>query len=423
MGEHQSGNMDAFAGDLSKLWSLHDRPFLHHLTWDWWWWLVMLEDEGGNPSGKQLMILWSTKDNPLVEVNQDAWEPNGRPGLDEHGALNIDGMVCAWWYDGKVMHEPLVAEKCTILSMPDTHPAWPHRKISGDDESGFSQAGEQEISQGGGAVIPLLDQDLSMGLTSDRKQFWLNIERTGLVDSAKSNQKLPSLFKLKMTPSSSVMSTAKHATATYAADMGYDILRLHGCNVSGTIDDLQVAGTAYFQKVKVQAPSVPWYWGVLHLSDGSYIDWFLPHASPTLTARDARPWKKRDIAHIALSQGGLFHDASRNRSEKFSKVTVSKRASESVEGKHSHNPGAPLPVFDIKMWNGRCKIEIEATAVDRANWRFDQPTRGGLTSHLTYNEYPLNVKRIRITDEFGTRSRSDFDWIRGNAEHAWGLLH
>ena len=42
---------------------------------------------------------------------------------------------------------------------------------------------------------------------------------------------------------------------------------------------------------------------------------------------------------------------------------------------------------------------------------------------LTYNEYPLEVKRLEIEDEFGTRKRSDYGWVRGNAEHAWGMLH
>jgi hypothetical protein len=42
---------------------------------------------------------------------------------------------------------------------------------------------------------------------------------------------------------------------------------------------------------------------------------------------------------------------------------------------------------------------------------------------LTYNEYPLEVTRLEIVDEFGTRKRSDYGWVRGNAEHAWGMLH
>ena len=85
--------MQKFEGDLSGLWRLQDREPIHHLTWDWWWWLVMLEDESGNPAGKQLMVLWSTKDNPLVEVNGVEWQPVGRPGIDEDGGIAIEGMV------------------------------------------------------------------------------------------------------------------------------------------------------------------------------------------------------------------------------------------------------------------------------------------------------------------------------------------
>ena len=63
-------------------------------------------------------------------------------------------------------------------------------------------------------------------------------------------------------------------------------------------------------------------WGMLHLDDGSYIDWFVPHVCPTLTAKDSRHWKRRDITHYPLSMGGLFHDVSRQRTEKFSEVRV-----------------------------------------------------------------------------------------------------
>ena len=48
---------------------------------------------------------------------------------------------------------------------------------------------------------------------------------------------------------------------------------------------------------------------------------------------------------------------------------------------------------------------------------------GGLWSHLTYNEYPLNLTRLEIVDESGKRTRRDYGWARGNAEHAWGVLH
>ena len=400
-----NSDMESFTGDLSRMWKLQERPPLNHLTWDWWWWLLMLDDEDGNPSGKQLMVLWSTKDNSKVIVSDTVWEPKGRPGFDDESGIALDGMVCAWWYDGKRMHEPLIKRKCRIITMDDTHSKWP--EVS------------QDSGRGGGAVVPLLDEDLSMGLKSDLSEFWLNLTS----DEQPIPGMVPQSMKFQITPWNDAMSTARHATATYAMNMGYDILRLHGCKVEGSLDDQHVKGTAYFQKVCVQAPSVPWYWGVLHLDDGSYIDWFLPHLSFTITARDNRPWKKRDLSHISLSQGGLFHDARNNRSEKFTNVQIEKEISNRSEGKYGHHPGAPLPSFIIKMWNENTTISIRVDAVDRAHWTFEQPTRGGLTSHFTYNEYPLETKYLKIEDETGIRTHNDYSWIRGNAEHSWGLLH
>ena len=372
--------IEKFEGDLSSLWKLQNLPPIHHLTWDWWWWLVMLDDENGNPAGKQLMVLWSTKDNPLVEVNGYPWKPKGRPGFDEQGSIAMDGMVAAWWYDGKELIEPLVLEESRIIVLAEDHPNWPYEK--------------------GGIVASDTKEEFSMGLHPDENKFWLRLE-TKHGD-----------FDLTMTPWNRAMSSMKVAQAEYGLGMGYGISRLHGTLCEGSIDGKEVQGTSYFQKVCVQAPSPPWFWGVLHFDDGSYIDWFLPHISPTITAKDSRPWKRRDLTHYPLSQGGLFHDANRERTEKFSQVKVDRICNENG-----------LPTFFVHMWNGLTEIRIEAVAVTRAHWTFDQPTRGGLKSHLTYNEYPLNVTRLEIEDEIGIRKRDNWGTIRGNAEHSWGLLH
>ena len=398
-------SLDNFAGDLSRMWKLQEREPLHHLTWDWWWWLLMLDDEDGNPSGKQLMVLWSTKDNPKVSVSGTNWEPKGRPGFDDEGGISLDGMVCAWWYDGKRMYEPYIKHKCRMIVVSDDHPSWP-----GDSKS---------VGSGGGAVVPLTDDDMSMGLKSDLSEFWLNLS----TDEFPDDENVPSKMEFTLTPWNEPMSTARHATATYAMNMGYDILRLHGCKVEGKLDDKEISGTAYFQKVCVQAPSVPWYWGMLHLSDGSYIDWFLPHLSMTVSSRDNKPWKKRDLGHMSLSQGGLFHDAVSQKSLKFSNVRVEKYALNNTEGEHGANPGSKLPGFKVNMWSDDATITLDVEAVDRAHWAFEQPTIGGLVSNFTYNEYPLLVRKLVITDKTGVRTEKNYDWIRGNAEHSWGILH
>ena len=34
-----------------------------------------------------------------------------------------------------------------------------------------------------------------------------------------------------------------------------------------------------------------------------------------------------------------------------------------------------------------------------------------------------SVARIAILDERGLRTIEDYEWVHGNAEHAWGILH
>jgi len=394
--------MQTFEGELERLWTLAEMPPIHRLTWDWWWWLVMIEDPSDPNLSKQLMVLWSTKDTEVIDVGGDEWT-GGRPNFDADGGIAIPGMVAAWWFDGERMWEPLVKTPLRMSAMATSHPLWP------------MSAGVT----GSGAIIPIDERDLSMGLKPKGDEFWLNISP----DKEQVDLGAPANFSLQMRPWTKPMSTARWAHKDYGMGMGYDILRLHGALVKGTIAGEPVQGTAYFQKVCVQAPSPPWYWGMLHASDGTYIDWFLPHVATTITAKDARPWKMRDLPHHSLSNSGLMHDAKRQRSEKFENLTVRKTHGERVEGEHGDWPEAPLPVFEVEMWNGRCKVQIRAEAVARAHWTFDQPTRGRMTSHLTYNEYPLKVTHLKICDEKGERTLSDFSWIRGNAEHSWGLLH
>ena len=378
-----------FEGDFDHLWRIGHRPPIRRLTWDWWWWLIMLD--GGSGPDAQVMALWSTKDTPSIDVNGRPWSNQGRPRSTATRQV-LSGQVCAWYFDGEQMHEPLIQTPCRMAALTDQDPSW----------------GSSGIGSGGGAVVPLVDQDLSMGLASDRSSFWLNLQPPfddGFVGGPRS-------MRFRIEPWTDVLSTLRPASADYALGMGYDILRMHGAKVSGTIDGCATQGTAYFQKVCVQAPAVPWYWGLLHLSDGTYLDWFLPHVSMTMTSLDDRPWRRRDVGHLPLSQGGLLHDASAGRTERFARVEVRKE----------RGPD-DLPIFNVRMWNGRTEVVVEAAASSRAHWSFDQSTWGGLRSHLTYNEYPLEVRHLRITSPEGVRTERDVAWIRGNAEHAWGLLH
>ena len=100
--------MKNFVGDLSSLWRLDTMPAIPRLSW-WWYWAIMYVPDPDNPArSRQLMILWSTKETSAIRVSGHWWRPGSRMSSDEHGGLVVPGMVCAWWYDGKRMFEPLV---------------------------------------------------------------------------------------------------------------------------------------------------------------------------------------------------------------------------------------------------------------------------------------------------------------------------
>ncbi len=391
-----------FSGDYSSLWRLDIMPPLPRLSW-WWWWVILFIPDPDNPSrSRQLMVLWSSKETPAIRVNDHWWKPGSRMRVDENRGHVVPGMVCSWWYDGKEMHEPLLMKECKMFSLDDKHPLWP---IEGNGE-------------GSGAVIPLVDDDLSLGLTKGNKKFWLNLTSS----EAAQKKGAPKSFKAELTPWWGPPSKLTYKNNVFFSDMGYDILRIQGTKASIKIDNEDFEGTGYFQKVSVQAPTSPWFWGMLHFDDGSYLDWFMPHLSFSCLNMDDKPWKFRDIFRNPKIGSGIFHDANRDKTEEFKNCEV-----ELIEPVNEEiltdNDGNKLPKFRVRLWNETTKISLEVRAASRAKWTFDQPTRAGMVSHLTYNEYPLELLRISISDEQGLRTKNDYTWIHGNAEHSWGLLH
>ena len=395
------GSLEKFEGDFSSFWHLDTLPPLRRLSWWWWWWLVIIPDPDRPGRSKQLMVLWSTRDCERIDVSGFDWWGGGRTHTDDDGGIVFPGMIASWWFDGEKVFEPLVLREARMASICADHPLW----------------GAEE-ADGGGAVIPILEDDLSMGLAADRSKFWLKLTS----DEKAISDGSPAKFDLKMTPWNSEISALEYKHNVYAGNMGYDILRIHGTKCSGTIDGKEIEGTAYFQKVTVQAPSIPWFWGMLHFDDGSYLDWWLPHISLSVTAKDSDPWKLRDFTRLPLAGAGMFKDAGRQRTEKFERCEVKLIQPKGKDAEYDSD-GHPLPKFHIRMWNGRTQVGLIVNAVGRAHWSFNQPTRAHMTSHFTYNEYPLKVEQITVLDEKGVRTLDDWDWVHGNAEHSWGILH
>ena len=362
--------------------------------------IVLVPDPSNPRRSRQLMTLWSTKETDAIRVSGHWWKPGSRMHKDEHGGFVIPGMVCAWWYDGERMHEPLAMRECRMAVVSDEHPLWP-----GDGEG-----------LGAGAVVPIDREDLSMGMSPGNESMWMSLS------SDREAQALgaPSRFEATLTPWWGPPSELTYRNNEIALGMGYDILRVQGMRSRLSIDGDEVEGTAYFQKVTVQAPSVPWFWGMLHFDDGSYLDWFLPHLTPLSTTKDDRPWRSRDTTRVPLKAAGIFHDRVRGKTHEFDNCEVDLLQSQIglLDG-----DGNLLPDFRVRVWNGDARVDLNIRAFSRARWTFDQPTRGGMVSHLTYNEYPFEVVSISIEDQEGRRTMEDYEWMHGNAEHSWGFLH
>ena len=200
--------MEKFVGDLSLLVRLDVMPPSTRLSC--WWYLVIMFGPDPDNAGRsrQLMVLWSTKATPAILVSGHWWKPGSRMSIDEHGGHVIPGMVCAWWYDGKRMFEPLVIRECRMALVNDEHPLWP---ASGTGE-------------GAGAIVPILDEDFSLGMRPGNEGFWLCLTS----DPEARAEGAPTSYEADPTPRLTPPRTITDNNTVDALALGYDILRLQG---------------------------------------------------------------------------------------------------------------------------------------------------------------------------------------------------
>ncbi|MBM4248998.1 MAG: hypothetical protein FJ149_06120 [Euryarchaeota archaeon] len=372
----------------SLMWDLNLKEKIRNFTWWWWWWLLFIKDPENPRRSRQLMILWSTKNVDRIIVNDIPWERNlpitERPLGDVEGAwaggkeTRFDGMTAAWFFDGRRMHEPFVLEKNDFTVRRDA-------------------GGER------GELRPESEHGLT--LEGDPKGYRLRIRKDGWD------------LDFLMTPWSDFMSRQRFKAARYVGKYGYNILRIYGSKLAGTIGhdggNEAVSGSAYFQKVMVNAPATPWYWGTFHVDDGSYIDYFNPHIGPPMWRRTEAPRSGWDWGEIRLSKHMQFYHAGEDRVHEMRKLKVRKEWS--ADG---------LPIFNVlgRSKDGRTELELRLASYSRAYWRFEQKYLRWFRSILYYNEYPVEVERAVLRDAGQKLDILDLGPVTGNCEHTWGKL-
>ncbi len=400
------GPDDPMWAKASRMWHLDLSNPCKEYAWWWWWQLVLMDPPDKESNPRQLMILWSTKNCDRIEVNGYDWRRKGTIEETEDG-YRFNGMTCAWYYDGRHMHDPLVLEESNYTM----------KRLGGaPDHKGILETTSKH----------------DYTFKGKRDDYRLNIINDE-VD-----------LRFRFTPMSREMTTHRYKENIIKGKFTYNIHKIYGmradCRLKvkgegdpssrhgyrpihspggfGTTEEM--TGTSYFQKLLVNAPATPWLWGIFHMDDGSYVDYMIPHVGLGIFRKHTRPRSPLDRGKIKIRRHMEFYDAQQDRRyELKTKVRM-----EYQEGLGLGNKLELMPIFHVTAKNDEgCVLKMTLEAYSRATWRFKQPFLGVIPTVLFYNEYPSHMTAFEFTGPNGHRiTRDRWKTVYGNCEYSWGFL-
>ena len=356
-----------------NMWVLKTDNNIPNLTWWWWWWIFFIRDPERPGKTKQLMILWSTKYTDEIKVMDKKWSVKKLP-TDEDGALRFNGMTAAWWFDGKTMKDPCVLEEMDF-------------EVRHDGDNG----------------------ELKPVMAGADYRFFGGPDKYTVNVKDKAND-----FHFEMTPWNDYLQKHRFNENSYTKKYSYDIMKIYGMKMTGTIDGKPVDGTAYLQRVTVNAPAPTWYWGLVHCGDGSFIDYFQPFVGPQTFRTKEKIQSVADWGDVPFSRSIHFYHKGSDREFTFKKRAVKIR----------HALDGDLPIFDIWGKDKEKEFHLKLRAYSRAFWRFQQKKRFLMNSILYYNEFPATVEEFsfRTLDGSVVVNKEDLGFTASNFEHSWGKL-
>jgi len=373
-----------------NMWVLNVDEKIRNKTWWWWWWIFFIKNPANPERPRQLMILWSTKNCDSIKVNDFRWHrrkplvmrgaAHDDDGSCGKGEMEFNGMTAVWYYDGEKMIDPLLLEESDFTS------SW-----EGDRGELKPHTGEDRRYFGG------------------PEHYTVRVQR-GALD-----------LTFEMTPLEKRASDTYFKKNHYFRNYGYSIQKIYHMAMKGTMKNAgkdgmeHIRGSAYFQKVMVNAPSFPWYWGIMHSENGSYFDYFMPHIGFDLLRRtdsQGTVLNRLNTLDRSVSRSARFYDIEEDRTYKFDRIRLKK---------HYRND---LPVFRVKALDRESGSTMDFTleSYSRAFWRFEQRHFRIFKSILYYNEYPVMLKDFEMRLPHRKVKLEDLGYTVGNSEHAWGKL-
>lgn len=366
--------MDGEKNRIDGIWDAPRRP-MQKGAWLWWFWLFFIHDKDTAKTGKcrQLMILWSIKNDNAIKCN---------PLIiklplhieEKNGVFEMNGAAAAWYFDGKKMHEDFVLEN-SVLRLDSKK-----KKLEapGVSPSSFCLEGDEFVTK-------IESQGMRLEFRARK------IDSHPAVGPTYGKSALPFGMEIEGTR--------------------VEITKLGGSITSADGKKEKIAGTAYFQKILLAAPPPQWYWGLYHFSDGSFFTYMLPYVGKATFAGNR--WEGASLSSPLLPANQdimLYHAPSGRLFEgKRLSVVPSKTA---TEGCWRH---------EIKGSGKGFSIETEAEGYAHACWMFEKnvaflPTK----SKFFYNEYPAVIRKLVARLEEGEEIVLENG--AGNMENSWGFL-
>jgi len=355
---------------MTGMWDLNIEAARRRQTWWWWFWLFFI-DGGKDP--RQMMVLWSTKNCKKIRVD-DMWWTREKGVVKRKDGLDFDGMAASWFFDGERMYDPITLVKNDFRT---------------------------ETDGTNGSLVPMIEDGHDHLFTAIDGRYRVRVAKKGYALDA------------TMTPDGP-LGDHDYRDNVGTGKYGFDILRIKRLPFTGTLEHKgrteDITGTAYFQKVMVNAPAPPWFWGAVHIEDGSYLQYFMPHVGLPMFRRFLTERSPFNRGLIPAVKNIEYYHAANGKSYKIKNLKVKRRI---VDGH---------PEFTVSAHEGDVEMDFVLRTYARACWKFRQPLLGPIATLLYYNEYPSHLVGYNFRDGDDRWTFEDVGGGIGNVEHSWGLL-
>jgi hypothetical protein len=207
--------------DIEKVFRVKNER-MHRGAWWYWFWLFLFDNPSNPDRPRQLMIIWSSKNEKNIECNGVNF---GMKNPKKGNTLN--GVVASWYYDGNKMYHNFLLEQCDIF-------------FEGNSLHTNSTVPTCFCSEGNSSRVKIgSDFDFKIQQIANNELSKATLEEVIYLDGKK-----------------------------------YNLIEANHLKLTGKVKGKSIQGSAYFIRVLYSLPYPSWYWGIFHFENGSSLTYF-----------------------------------------------------------------------------------------------------------------------------------------------------